>query len=191
MKTRSGRPASQHPHELAEFIALLQRENVTSYLEIGARHGDTFFEVMKSLPVGSFGVAVDLPGGPWGTLKSVPFLDGAAAELRDLGYLVEVLYGDSSGTEVPSTLALHYGRFDAILIDGDHRYEGARADWDIYRHRGRLVALHDIAGVDQTQRSSGLPVEVPQLWAEIAAEPLRTREIVAPNSSMGIGVAWP
>jgi hypothetical protein len=68
--TRSGRPPSQIEAELSGFIGLLQERNVRRYLEIGARHGDTFHEVMRSLPVGSVGVAVDLPGGLWGHVKS-------------------------------------------------------------------------------------------------------------------------
>src|SRR3546814_13631212 len=52
--------------ELSSLIDLFRQHNVRSYLEIGARHGDSFFEVMRSLPFGSVGIAVDLPGGLWG-----------------------------------------------------------------------------------------------------------------------------
>ena len=66
LTTFSGRKASQDPDELAAFIALLVDRRVTRYLEIGARHGDTFHTIVLALPEGSYGLALDLPGGLWG-----------------------------------------------------------------------------------------------------------------------------
>jgi len=81
------------------------------------------------------------------------------------------------------------GPFDALLIDGDHTYEGVKADWENYGHLAKLVAFHDIVGHDQSERVTGRRVEVPRLWAEIKAAGAETVEFVAPESSMGIGVA--
>lgn len=189
MLTFSGRRASQHPVELAAFIRLLQAEGVTSYLEIGARHGDTFHAVMSALPVGSVGVAVDLPGGAWGVSSSAMALQCAADDLLQRGYDIEVLLGNSTGPGVLKSLGDR--AFDAALIDGDHRYEGVLADWLTYRDRATLVAFHDIAGVGEIQRSSRLPVEVPRLWQEVKGSARRSIEFVAEGSRMGIGVLWP
>src|SRR5690606_15397754 len=65
LKTFSGRQASQDEAELTGFLRLLQDRGVRRYLEVGARHGDTFHYLMTGLPVGSVGVAVDLPGALW------------------------------------------------------------------------------------------------------------------------------
>lgn len=189
MKTLSGRRASQHPDELRAFVGLLLAEGVRSYLEIGARHGDTFYEVMRSLPAGSRGVAVDLPGGAWGIGSSRNALAHATRELRRQGYDVRMLLGDSTGPQVRGALADL--RFDAVLIDGDHRYAGVKADWEFCRGLAPLVAFHDIAGEGQAQPTSGLPVEVPRLWGEVWPSCRRSHEIVAPGSRMGIGVVWP
>lgn len=186
--TRSGRDASQNPQEICGFIELLQHEGVRSYLEIGARHGDTFFDVMRSLPTGSRGVAVDLPGGNWGTSKSQSHLRMACDDLRQRGYDVHCIFANSqdSGTaEIVDSM----GPYDAALIDGDHLYRGVKRDWELYGHRARLIAFHDIAGEGQRQRSSQLPVEVPRLWREIRND-FRHREFIAPGSKMGIGVLW-
>lgn len=188
MRTFSGRRASQHPVELRAFIDLLRAEGVTSYLEVGARHGDTFHAVMTALPAGSRGVAVDLPGGAWGVASSAGSLAVAAADLRARGYDIEVLLGASAGPDVLRRLGDR--RFDALLIDGDHRYAGVLADWLTYRDRGRLIAFHDIAGEGQVQPTSGLPVEVPRLWREVKAEGRRSVEFIAEGSRMGIGVVW-
>lgn len=187
LKTRSGRNASQNEYELRSLIALMQQRGVRSYLEIGARHGDTFFEVMTSLPKGSFGLAMDLPGGLWGTEKSKNALKEAAAELKVMGYDVMVSLCDSTKPASVEMAGL-YAPFDAILIDGDHLYEGVKADWLNYGPMGKMVAFHDIVGHDQAEKVYGNKVEVPRLWAEIKASGVETVEFVAPDSKMGIGV---
>lgn len=187
MKTRSGRSPSQDELELRSLIALMHQRGVRSYLEVGARHGDTFFEVMTSLPKGSFGLAMDLPGGLWGTSKSVASLKDAAKELRRIGYDVVLSLGDSK-LEASIDTAMAFGHYDAVLIDGDHLYEGAKADWLNYGPLGKMVAFHDIVGDGQAENVHGNPVEVPRLWAEIKASGVETVEFVAPGSKMGIGV---
>lgn len=187
LKTRSGRNASQNEYELRSLIALMQQRGARSYMEVGARHGDTFYEVMTSLPVGSFGLAMDLPGGLWGTDKSVNSLKDAVKELRRIGYDIVLSLGDSK-LEASIDTAMAFGRYDAVLIDGDHLYEGAKADWLNYGPLGKMVAFHDIVGSGQAEKVHGNPVEVPRLWAEIKASVAETVEFVAPGSKMGIGV---
>lgn len=187
LKTRSGRNPSQDESELRSLIALMRQRGVRSYLEVGARHGDTFFEVMTSLPKGSFGLAMDLPGGLWGTSKSVASLKEAKRELEVMGYQIVLSLGDSK-LEASVDTAMAFGRYDAILIDGDHLYDGAKAEWLNYGPLGKMVAFHDIVGDGQAEKVHGNPVEVPRLWAEIKASGVGTVEFVAPGSKMGIGV---
>lgn len=188
LKTRSGRRASQNPAELGAFIELLQKENVVRYLEIGARHGDTFFDVMRSLAPGSYGVACDLPGGNWGTGSSRMALDRTCTELKEQGYQVTRIFGNSQSPAISSIIRRH-GTFDAALIDGDHLYDGVKRDWQLYGQRSRIVAFHDIAGEGQIQKSSKLPVEVPRLWNEIKSQ-YRHVEFIDEGSKMGIGVVF-
>lgn len=188
-ETRSGRGASQSEKELASFINLLKEEGVTSYLEIGVRHGDTFFEVMKSLPAGSIGVAVDLPGGKWGTPTSVSALQDAAEELRQMGYLIHVFLGDSKSESIIQGVR-QYALFDACFIDGDHRYESVYSDWVHYGSMSRIVGFHDINGEGQAARGpQAWPVEVPRLWQLLRSD-MRHIEFIDPDYRMGIGVLW-
>lgn len=186
MRTFSGRPWSQDPDELEHLIALLRRHETRSYLEIGARDGDTFHAVMCSLPEGSRGVAVDLPGSLWGRNRSRERLEHAALDLRRKGYEVVVVLGSSRDRVTVQRVQL-YEPFDAILIDADHTYEAVREDWRTYGPMGRLVAFHDIDGEGQKEKH-GNAVEVPRLWYELKAAGLRTREFITPGSRMGIGV---
>lgn len=193
LKTRSGRRASQRADELLPFIDFLKERGVRSYLEIGARHGDTFFHVMKSLPRGSLGIAVDLPGGAWGVESSRYALDEAAEELREMGYRIATIYGDSTTDFIRESVleALNWyephGAIDAVLIDGDHRYEGVSADWRIWGGMAPIVAFHDIAGEGQIQPTTKDIVEVPRLWRELKAE-FSTVEFLGNGTTMGIGV---
>jgi hypothetical protein len=63
-------PPAQDEREFQRFLDLIRTEKVRIYLEIGARHGGSFNAVMRSLRSGSFGIAVDLPGGSWGRDES-------------------------------------------------------------------------------------------------------------------------
>lgn len=186
MKTFSGRRSRQRAEELARFIEILKAEGVSRYLEVGACHGDTFHAVMSALPKGSKGLAIDLPEAAWGKRSSREELESAVADLEASGYEVGALFGDSADIGV-SRIAKARGPYDAVLIDGDHRYEAVRADWQTYGPMSRIVAFHDIDGAGQI--SGGLPVEVPKLWRQI--KPHYThREIIGAPRGMGLGVIW-
>lgn len=186
LKTFSGRNASQNEFELRSFIALLQERGVTKYAEIGARHGDTFVEVMESLPAGSYGMALDLPGGLWGKSTTGTQLQKACQHLRQKGYQIDMLLGDSRDADTIEAVGAREP-FGAILLDGDHTFKGVTADWVNYGWMAPLVAFHDIVGEGEFEKVSGRFVEVPKLWAEIKAK-RQTIEFIAPGSKMGIGV---
>lgn len=172
---------------MQQLLVLLQMQGVRRYLEIGARDGDTFHDVGLVLPKGSLMVAIDLPGGKWGHPASLANLRKACVDLRNKGQQPRMLVGSSQSPEVLGMVD-RYGPYDAILIDGDHRYEGVLSDWQVYGPLAPLVVFHDIAGYDVAQASSGDLVEVPRLWAEIKASGVETREFITPGSLMGIGV---
>lgn len=187
LKTFSGRRASQNEWELHQFIALLVERGVRRYLEIGARDGDTFHDVMLALPSNSEGMAVDLPGGLWGKATTKHALIHTVDDLNERGYRCLSLLGDSRN-EITRAQIRADAPFDAILIDGDHTYAGVKADWEAFRDMAPIIAFHDIVGDGEREKVSGRAVEVPRLWAEIKTSGLRTVEFVDPGSRMGIGV---
>lgn len=192
MMTFSGRRASQRASELGQFINVLREQGVMRYLEIGARHGDTFHEVMRSLPQGARGVAVDLPGGAWGTPSSVGALKAACLDLRKHGYRADYVLGDSTTREVRARVDA-LGPYDAVFIDGDHRYDGVLADWTNYgRLARRVVGFHDIDGHSETSKDGkAMPVEVPKLWEELRERLVSWDEFVDRDArGMGIGVIY-
>lgn len=187
--TFSGRAASQNEFELKSFINYLVENNVERYLEVGARHGDTFHEVMNHLPKGSYGLAMDLPGGLWGTTKSKEPLAKAVDDLNKNGYRCQYLYANSQSNET-SYIVSKMPMFDAIFIDGDHTLKGVTQDWNNYKDRAHIIAFHDIVGIGQAEKVSKNPVEVPILWEEIRKR-YKTIEFIDEGSKMGIGICFP
>jgi predicted O-methyltransferase YrrM len=187
-ETLSGARAGQMRVEIDSLIELYKNSGVTSYLEIGARYGDSFFEMMRALPKGSKGVCVDLPGNVWGTEGTEKFLKKACEKLRGLGYEIEMILGDSTDPAIIKQVE-KLGPFDGALIDGDHRYKGVKTDYLNYaKFCEKLVAFHDIVGHGQRHDKNNY-VEVPKFWAEIYDDE-DCIEFVGPGSAMGIGVKW-
>jgi len=166
-------------------VSLFRNHGVRRYLEIGSRDGDTFHHVMRHLARGSFGVAVDLPGGVWGR-NSKENLLAAVDNINRSDRKAVAIFGDSQSQEIADEVGSH-GPFDAVLIDGDHTLDGVTADWLLYGSMAPLVAFHDIAGDGIRDKKSGLMVEVPRLWRDLIARHDH-REFIANGSRMGIGV---
>lgn len=177
--------ARQVESEFRPFLDLLASTGVRSYLEVGAYRGGTFYRVMRRLPPGSLGVTVD-DGRRTVMRNHRPVLAIVGDRLRGDGYRIEHVFGDSQESDTIATVR-RLAPFDAVLIDADHRYAGARRDWESYGPMARrIVAFHDIAEEHTTR--AGTRVEVARLWREIVASGATTREFVAPGSKRGIGV---
>ena len=188
-KSLSGKPIPQRQDELEELCQVFKQENVTSYLEIGSRYGDSFYNIVTSLPQGSCALAIDLPGGIWGRDDSASHLQHTIAQLKSEGYDAKLCLGDSTSDECIEAAFMH-GPFDAIMIDGDHRFEGLTLDWINYKKfSNKLVVFHDIDGHKHFEGRTGDPIEVPYVW-NILKRNYRYKEIVSEQRGMGIGVLW-
>ena len=173
----------QREEEFAWFVALLQREGIRSYLEIGSKFGASFDRIVRAMPKGSRGVSVDLPGEGHASRAS---LSQVGKNLSRDGYDVKIIWGDSTyGGVVANVKAL--APFDAVFIDANHTLPYVTKDWENYGPLGRIVAFHDIAYV----RKPGSPkeIEVPQFWESIKGG-YRHEECKLDGPHNGIGVLW-
>ena len=169
----------QNMGELGPMLALVRGKH--SVLEIGSNFGGTFRRMGAELAPNSLMVSVDLPVdstpkflNPVGTLKL------NCQKLADTyGHRVELLIADSHDQETVDKVR-SFGPYDFVFIDGDHSYDGVKADWTNYGPMGKVIGFHDIAG----------PVEgCVKFWQELkAAKLFNTEEFVFPNSGMGIGI---
>ena len=170
---------AQNREELGKMLALVKGKS--SVLEVGSNFGGTFKRMAAELAPKSRMVSVDYPFddtppdlNPVGTLK---FNCKRIADTY--GHQVELFLADSHDPEtVERVKAL--GPYDFVFIDGDHSYEGVKADWTNYGPMGKVVGFHDIAG----------PVEgCVKFWNELKASQLfNVEEFIAPDSGMGIGI---
>jgi predicted O-methyltransferase YrrM len=78
-------------------------------------------------------------------------------------------------TEVVEQVESHVTQLDLLFIDGDHSYEGVKADWEAYKHflkPGSIVVFHDwgwAEGVKRVVEEDVKPVvsyfnSLPNMW---------------------------
>jgi predicted O-methyltransferase YrrM len=76
-------------------------------------------------------------------------------------------------TEVVDDVARLAAPIDLLVIDGDHSYEGAKADWDSYKSLlapGATVVFHDWGWAEDVMPYATRVGTLPNLWwAEIGA----------------------
>lgn len=178
--------------ELVKHVEALQPKVV---VEIGTMCGGTLRAWCDCAAHDALIVSIDLPGGEWGggyQPSDVPRLRGYAKQNQRL----VLIPADSH--QIETCRDLHdclQGPVDFLFIDGDHSYEGAKADFEDYSQfvrPGGWIAFHDI--VDHPNVPG---CDVNLLWGEIR-DRYETQEFVVPGDERhygpwgGIGLLrWP
>ena len=179
---------SQNPGEIAQLLKLLARQPPKTLLEIGTAKGGTLFLFSRVAASDALLISLDLPLQRSG-LGSPAWRDKLCRSFARDQQKIELVRADS---HQPATAAgirqLLGGRpVDFLLIDGDHSYEGAKIDYELYSPlvaKGGLIGFHDIVPV-ASDRNNG----VPQLWQELKKN-WPVMEFVADwgQGAFGIGV---
>ena len=191
------RNMAQDEAEISAFSALLAREGVLSYLEIGSKFGGSLWRAANALPIGSRIVSVDMPGGTKAWKDSEASLKECHAALTARGYETYAIWGNSTDPAVIEQVR-ELGPFDAALIDADHRWDstnpvpnGVAADFHNYGPMANIVSFHDLAW-KRAPDWEGTRIDVPEFWASIKGDYQRTEEIILcpTGNNNGIGVLW-
>jgi hypothetical protein len=143
----NGLKSWQYPSQFAPYLRWLSNQNIESYLEIGCRHGGTFIATLEYCN------------------RFHPIKHAACVDLMDSPILREYLQTRSFDYQIASSTSESFRNFsrsrawDLVLIDGDHSWEGVKADFDTIKNNARLIALHDIC--------SAVCPGVEQMWNDI------------------------
>jgi hypothetical protein len=158
---RIGGPrCEQHKRELDWFCGCLSP--ASRVLVIGSRNGGLEYQLQQR---GHTTISIDIAPQPDNTQG--------------------IIVGSSADPEVQSR-AREAGPFDVVFIDGDHSYDGVKADWEFAQSLSpRLIAFHDIAPAIK-HREEGC--EVDRLWSEINTAGHDTTEKVVGCGWGGIGI---
>lgn len=176
--------------EVSELLQMINRMKPKVILEIGTANGGTLFLFSRVASEGATVISIDLPGGRFG---------GGYAAWRTLlyksfalpGRRVCLLRADShEGDTLEQVKAILGEReIDFLFIDGDHRYEGVKRDFEMYSpsvRKGGIVAFHDIV-----PHPSESLCEVSKLWGEVKLR-YNHLELVKDQSQdwAGIGIIY-
>lgn len=166
MSPKYERHLLQNIQEFSEYLAILRKEKVKSYLEIGSKNGGSLFRVAMKLDKGSKIVSVDLPHGDHSFKNTLPNLEDCIKRLKNEGYDAHLIVGDSTAPEtIEKTRAL--GPFDVVFIDGNHTRPYIQKDWENYGPMSRIVAFHDIGYHRDTRDTKKLPIDAPEFWKDL------------------------
>jgi predicted O-methyltransferase YrrM len=170
---------------LAKIVGELRPASV---LEVGTFRGGTLALWCRLAEASATICSVDLRGGEYGA--GYPWWRGVAYKrsLPKSDQRLELIRGDSKSMAIVSRVKELFPRgIEFIFLDGDHTYEGAKADFDNYipmLAKGGVLAMHDIAA------HPNMPsVKVDRLWSEIKLRHQTAEFIADPNQGWaGIGV---
>tara|TARA_E500000178_G_scaffold309075_1_gene323121 strand:+ start:628 stop:1386 length:759 start_codon:yes stop_codon:yes gene_type:complete len=122
----------QYPNQFSKYLALLQKQKINSYLEIGCRWGGTFIltnEYLKRFGDIKKSLAIDI-------------IDSPVQKYCLRNKETEFWKTDSKSHSFKKYMENNF--FDLVLIDGDHSYEGVKNDYEYIKDRAKIVVLHDI-----------------------------------------------
>jgi len=159
--------------EFEQLLELYKELAPKKVLEIGTKDGGSLYHWLRL-------------AAPDSTVVYVDFVFNTEYEAWARSDTMLVPVQGNSHNKIIIDIANSYGPFDFVFIDGDHSYEGVKADFEAYGD-ATVVALHDICPFPDNKE-----IEVPDFWREI--EPLYdTDEIIYDLSQgeCGIGVIYP
>jgi len=179
--------------EILGFLDLLEGDPPRRVLEIGTAEGGTLFLLTRMAAPDSLVVSIDLPEGEFGggyPAWRARLYEGFATGAQR----VELIRASSHDpATVQRVLDLMGGELlDVAFIDGDHRYEGVRNDFELYSplvREGGVIAFHDIVPDRAGEASSRFVGGVPAFWRELkASRPVMEFVDDWGQSGRGIGV---
>ncbi len=178
----------QKQSEILGLVEIVKHLKPSTICEIGAAGGGTTFLLAHAAPRDAVIVTVDLI-----------FSERRKAALKKFAIGEQKIFcleKDSHRQETVTDVSncLPGGKLDVLYLDGDHSYEGVKADFDLFSplvKPGGIIVFHDIVpdfktrhGIQTTSYAGG----VPQFWQELKAVHKNVEELVEDSAQDGYGI---
>jgi predicted O-methyltransferase YrrM len=184
-----GITTAQFTWEFIELVLAYKALKPKYVVEIGTWHGGSLWFWLRYAAPEAQIVSVDM--GPEHWRPAEPDFDASIWQdwIRPSNDL-HVIKGDSKSPEVVDQVKSICPHIDFLFIDGDHSYEGSRADFESYGplvRPGGVIAFHDLIPPKDRPR-----IQVGRLFREIQQAGYTTRELYSKpgQACMGIGVVY-
>lgn len=175
----------QKEAEILGFLAWLKDIKPRTIVEIGVARGGTSYLMMNRVP----GVRQYI---------GVAFFPLNRRLLRQLApdsLRLDYACGSSRDPQAKEKVIrlLKGNPIDLLFIDGDHSYEGVKADWMNFSplvRSGGWIALHDILPPEcrpNGTAANGFAAEVDRFWCEVKSSHF-TRTFIEENDQFGYGI---
>lgn len=169
----------QSKFEITTFLEEVEKRKPRTIVEIGTGRGGTLYMYCRYLTSAERIITVDLPQSSrsqWNNAR----LWRTFSDSAELNFLE----GDSHGDLIRSQIRTLIGPqgADLIFIDGDHSYQGVKADFHGFRPmlaKGGILAMHDINHHD---------TGVPAFWSQIA--PAHGGSTIISSEPPAPGIGW-
>ncbi len=174
--------AFQKISELGRLIALLRRRKLRTVVEIGTFRGGTLWLWCQLATEDARIVSIDLPAKSAAGRRQQGNLKKYAIASQRLNFIRNGSQKDA--TRVQLSRLLDGEAIDFLFIDGDHRYEAVRRDFELYSpllRPGGIVAFHDILQPPRFPNN-----QVKRFWRELKKD-YRIKELVDPADERGWG----
>ena len=176
--------------ELEELLSVVRQHRPRVVVEIGTATGGTLFLLCRHSAEDALVVSIDLRRGKFGNGYPHVKIPLYKSFTRN-GQKMTLIRGDSHHPQTffKAQKSLMKRSIEFLFIDGDHTYEGVKADFETYSKLvapGGLIALHDIA-----LHPANIGCEVSRFWNEIKGR-YRHKELIADQQQgwAGIGLLY-
>lgn len=182
----------QNKQEILSLIQLLQQNNFEPevLIEIGTANGGNNLLLASCFPSVQLVIGIDL------YVKNTMQIHFYLKDKK-----VHCIHASSYDATTIQKVKRLIGSYKKglIFIDGDHCYEGVKADYTGYKNlfgNGGCIAFHDIVPDDFLRYSHATPMwvgDVPIFWKELKAEVDNAIELIdnPEQNGLGIGVLLP